>query len=290
MSQRRMKEPAVPAGSPFESVVTAGRAMVLGLTRTLPSDPEDRNLTLAKVEGMEAILLLCQRAAAGEKLDAPRLVKVERSSLEDDHGVLRRIADLERHVAELEVYARGGARPALRVLPEMLETPRAKGGPKPSGLGSCAMRCLGVLKQRRGRLTSQVQIAIFSGYSITSGGLGQALADLRASGFVTGSRSHLQITSEGLAVAPDVEELPRGRALVTYWLSKLKGAKRTIFEAVYAAGHGGFSDVEDLAASTGYSPTSGGVGQALADLRKMELIGEGWPLRASVVFFEGGEQ
>lgn len=91
MKKRRSskKEPELPENSPFTSVVNAGRGMVNALMATVPDDPDARNVVIAKVEGMEAIILLCQRAGAGKTVtvNGQQLVKVRSRSKAWDLGV-----------------------------------------------------------------------------------------------------------------------------------------------------------------------------------------------------------
>jgi hypothetical protein len=291
-----MKEPEVPSSSPFAPVIALGSVQIAMLLKSIrPDDQSDTaHYVRERVAGMESVLTLCRRAAAGEKLDAPMLVKVERKAAPTttDRSLEERVEELELRVTQLE-----GPRsvpdppPPRRAVPEILKTPKSSRAVKSKGgLSGCAVKCLGVLKQRREQPTTVVQLAIFAGYSATSGGLGQALADLRAGDFIAGSGSDMRITRAGLDIAPDVEELPKGNALAQYWIARLKGAQRRVFEAVWSCARAGLDSVDQLASVTGYSATSGGLGQAIADLRKMELITSSWPMRAADTFFERGSR
>jgi len=67
--RRHMKEPEAPPTSAFAPVIEAARAMIRGLSSTLAEEPGARDLRLERIAGMETVLVLCQRAAAGHALD-----------------------------------------------------------------------------------------------------------------------------------------------------------------------------------------------------------------------------
>jgi hypothetical protein len=280
MAKRRLKEPEPKPGSVFADVIKKGRTMRDGLSSALPVDEDARNMILAKIEGMESILLLCQRASAGESIDVPRLVKVERGAPDAGPGVLRRIADLERHVAELEVFARGGAKPTLRAVPAILETPKVR-----AELGKCERALLDVLAQRKERASTTAQLSVLSGYSLTSSGFSNALGRLRTLGLARGGASDVRITEAGLRHVPIPDPMPTGRALLALWCAKLGKAEATLLRVLFKEAPKTF-DAEELSQYSGYSRTSSGFTNAIGKLRGLQLATRGWPTSITDVFTE----
>lgn len=148
-----------------------------------------------------------------------------------------------------------------------------------SSLGKCERAIMSVLAQYpQGRNSKQV--AVISGYSITSGSFAAALGKLRAEGYITGSASRIEITKDGLAVLGAVDRLPQGRALAEYWYAQLDKCEREILR--YAVdGYPKSFPIADIATATGYSPTSGSLAAAIGKLRKLELVDGRGEVRAS---------
>jgi hypothetical protein len=113
------------------------------------------------------------------------------------------------------------------------------------------------------------KLALWTGYSPDSGGYGQALADLRADKYIAGDATAIVITEAGRAAAGDVESLPIGRELLRWWCDKRPKGDADILATL---SHGRPMSRDDIAYSTGKSATSGGFGQALANLRRLGLI------------------
>jgi hypothetical protein len=291
--RRRFKEPEVPAGSPFAPPIAAALVQMRALTHTLPADEEAKALVLERVAGMETVILLCRRAAAGEKLDAPHLVKVERAPAAEG-GLAERVRELEARVAALEGRPSASGRP----MPEILRAPKkatlkeALKEARSGGLGRCERALLAVLAQREGEATSAAQLAVLSGYSFKSSGFQNALSRLRSLGFAEGGADNVRVTADGgresedlgLAVAP----MPTGRDLVDYWVRSLPKAEGTILRALCIA-HPDPLDQDQLSAATNYSRTSSGFQNAVSKLRSLKLATKGWPVQASPIFFEGGQ-
>lgn len=133
------------------------------------------------------------------------------------------------------------------------------------------------------------QLAVLQPYSTTSGSWSSALAAGRAAGRLEGSAtdaSPLRITARGLAEVGPVVPLPRGRALLDYWLARL-GAS-TWSGIILAAAVDLYPNAvtrDDLAARTPMSQSSGSYSSALGKLRALDLIDRG-PIVASAAFFE----
>jgi hypothetical protein len=122
-----------------------------------------------------------------------------------------------------------------------------------------------------GRPMDLKEICILSGYRVTSGGLAQAVADLFKVNYITRANKMLEITDSGRQAIPTPDQLPTGADLVEYWKKHLKGAHANILQVLYDK-QGAIISFEELCDSTGYRPTSGGLAQALADLKKLRLI------------------
>lgn len=128
---------------------------------------------------------------------------------------------------------------------------------------------------------SKVQAALLSGYSSTSGSFFGALAALRRYGYIEGSADLLRITDAGRDALGSWDPLPSGRELLEYWYARLSPPERATLAALVEA----WPDTmhkNDVAATAGYSATSGSYFGALAKLRKLDLIeGDGTALRAT---------
>ena len=144
------------------------------------------------------------------------------------------------------------------------------------GLTRTEVKILTVLAQA-GRPLSSVQVGIRCGLSSTTGSFAQALASLRESGFIVGKGSGLQITHEGLQALGPFSRLPEGAELFDYWCHKVGGTGTKILIALRARHreHSGPATSAQLGSETGLSHTTGSFAQALATLRKLELIDGG---------------
>jgi len=138
-------------------------------------------------------------------------------------------------------------------------------------MNPCERAALTALVQRHPKPSTRAQIALLSGYSQTSGGFGQALASLRRRDFLGDSSGAYEVTPTGIAAAGEVKPIPSGSERVQFWSEKLGPCAGAILNALSAA-YPKSIDRERLAAHTGYSPTSGGFGQALAKLRTLGLV------------------
>lgn len=130
---------------------------------------------------------------------------------------------------------------------------------------------LGVLAQYPSGRSKQ-QIAMLAGYSPTSGAFGQALANLRKMELIEGGSTLFTITERGRAeVGNDYDPLPSGEALREYWIGKRPSQEGKILRALIDAYPSTLSKAE-IAERVGYRVTSGAFGQALANLRKLDII------------------
>ncbi len=157
-----------------------------------------------------------------------------------------------------------------------LHEPQASNG----DLGKAERAVLVALVQRLPKGSSNAQLALLSGYSPTSGGFFDTLAKLRAKGYMTGSGSENTPTQAGVAAVGEVPPIPSGRERLDYWCGELAKAPAAILRVI-ADAYPNAVDRDRLCAETGYSPTSGGFFDALAKLRKLELIANRGDLRAT---------
>ena len=132
---------------------------------------------------------------------------------------------------------------------------------------------------------SKVQIAILTGYAVNGGGFANALGALCSAGRIEGASDRLTITQAGLAALGPFEPLPRGRALLDYWLGQLGKAERKALEALAEVYPRTLSKAQ-LAARAGYEADGGGFNNALGKLRSLELIAGRGEIRASEDLFE----
>lgn len=136
-------------------------------------------------------------------------------------------------------------------------------------LSRSAQAALVALAQKGGKATA-AQVAIISGYSLTSSGFQNGLSELRSGGLMSGSRDALLLLDAGRALVPGVDPLPSGEALLAFWLNsgKLGKCERAVLKVIYDRVE---VDRETLADESGYSLTSSGFQNALSTLRTLEL-------------------
>lgn len=116
------------------------------------------------------------------------------------------------------------------------------------------------------------QVALLTSYSHKSGGFRNALSALRAAGYISGSgTTGLDITPAGLAALGAYTPLPVGDDLLEWWKSNHLGKAERAIVDVLRADHPAPVRVEDIAARTGYSASSGGFRNALSRLRSLEV-------------------
>jgi hypothetical protein len=131
---------------------------------------------------------------------------------------------------------------------------------------------------------SREQIAILTGYSVSSGGFANALATLRTADLITRTNP-IGITDKGKTHVTDVSPLPTGHDLAKIWLNRLPKCEREILHYLMHLYPEGDSR-ENIAVNTHYSAQSGGFANALSKLRTLELITRTPPIKASDNFFQ----
>jgi hypothetical protein len=154
----------------------------------------------------------------------------------------------------------------------------AEGNPLAAlSLAECERAILTALRAYARPLT-RTELAILTGYSVTSGSFGQAIATLRAIEFVDGQAgAPLSFNAVAAASAWDPVDIPRGEHLFEFWRDKFgecEGHVLTYLRAEYPRAR----TRKEIAQATGYSVTSGSFGQALAKLIKVALV---WRVDAS---------
>jgi uncharacterized protein len=126
---------------------------------------------------------------------------------------------------------------------------------------------------------SRRQVAMLSGYSVTSGSFANSLSKLRVAGFINERGEPILATPNGLsAIFGHYEPLPSGPALLDHWNSKLSKAERAIVEVLIEVWPKSLTKFE-LAERTEYQATSGSFANSLSRLRTLELINRGTDIR-----------
>lgn len=139
-------------------------------------------------------------------------------------------------------------------------------------LGICEKRILAFLCQQPNRTYNKTQVAAMSGYAPNSGSFNNSLSKLRSSGFITGASQSITLSPSRAGEAMDqVSRTPGLTFTLDGWISKLGKCERAIYEHVLKNQESSFSK-EELAAATGYEPTSGSFNKSLSRLRTTGLI------------------
>lgn len=147
-------------------------------------------------------------------------------------------------------------------------------------LGRAERALLSAVASRDPKTSTKAQVAVLSGYSITSSSFANALGRLRSLGYVTGSSDALAMTDAGFAALGPIEPLPTGAALVRHWQGQLGKAEATLLHVIVNANGAGVEKA-DLADRSGYSETSSSFANAIGKLRTLELVTRGWPVHPS---------
>lgn len=164
-----------------------------------------------------------------------------------------------------------------RSAPERSSTP-VSSTPAPAPSGGAPAAFLAVLAYFPDGRTRR-QLALQSGYKLTSSTFRNALSTLKRDGLIDVAGDLIRPTESGLDAGIGVAPLPTGKALVDWWRAKIGGgAPGAIFDALLDARHHTFVTVEELAIATGYSAESSTMRNALSKLRTLEIIGRGQPI------------
>jgi len=187
-----------------------------------------------------------------------------------------------------------GERAVRQVQREMLRDPMPR---EPRVLGESQSRIvaagsmprgpraiLTVLAQSPNGMSTRPRLALLAGYAPSGGGFNNYLGQLRSNGSIEGS-DPIRITTTGRMDLGEVEDLPKGEALVDYWLAKLGKAERAILTYLVQCYPNAMSK-EIVAKAAGYEPNGGGFNNALSHLRTIELIEGRGELRAAAALTE----
>lgn len=179
------------------------------------------------------------------------------------------------------------AAPARVTVTHRARGPEAAANGAGQKMGKAERKFLTVLAQRQGKRTTRNQVAIFAGYSSTSGHVDNTLGALRSAGLAEGGGEDVRITEAGLAALGDFDPLPTGEDLRRYWLEHAGGkAERAMLEVILKA-YPATLTRDEVAEAASYNVTSGHVDNTLGRLRSMDLIqGPGSAIRASEELFE----
>ncbi len=144
-------------------------------------------------------------------------------------------------------------------------------------LSPCASALLVVLAQRRPLPTNARQLAILAFYKPNTGGVREAIRELREVDALVGDRDAINITDEGVRLAGVVPPLPTGPGLLDHWCAELRAHKKAgkCAEALLRAAvsmHPHHVTIDALVERTGYRKNTGGMRGALALLRTYELL------------------
>jgi hypothetical protein len=139
-----------------------------------------------------------------------------------------------------------------------------------NSLNKCMHAILSVLKTHA-REMSLKEISILTGYKITSGAFAQSVANLIKLNYAERNNKKLSITSDGDEVVGEVAKLPTGFDLLQYWKGQLSSAHGSILQVIFDRREE-VTTVEEIIETTGYSRTSGAFAQALADIKKLQLV------------------
>jgi len=288
----RRAEPKRLATPDLETLKTK---MAAAIERAKADDPKELRKQIAERDKRIAELEKAKPAAPKvERVEVPINDPTTISALERARAVFQKLdgcaAELGGALGTAIEYAKMRRAPATAPGPQVRTNIERVGpsvvhrDPKPgngeSKLGRCELALLGVLLQRQGQRTTAAQLAILSGYSRTSSSFSNALGALRSRGLAAGGGDDIRITDDGLLAAPDVPELPTGKALLDHWCAQLGRCERILLQVL--SGQSKPVTKFELADLSGYSVTSSSFSNGLGKLRTLELArGGGDAIRVS---------
>ncbi len=229
-TKRTTRERELDSSSPFFGPVEAGRAIIRTLMGTAPADDDAKNIIIAKVEGIESMILLCQRAGAGEIVfeRGQVLAKVERGRTPVDE--LDATLTLEERVRRLE--ERNGiavVKPA-RTRALKLISPPDETTAKSSTVRAGMREVLVAAVQHPHGVTTR-QLVTLTGFKLRT--VGDYVFALRKSGLVESRNGRTFGTDAGRhELGPSFRPLPTGDALLAHWLCELPSGEAKILELV----------------------------------------------------------
>lgn len=111
-------------------------------------------------------------------------------------------------------------------------------------------------------------VALLAGYSMDGGAFRGAMSDLKKAGLLKSENGILETRTH----LDDVEDLPTGAELVSFWLGKLSQAEATIIRVLREYGHDGELTTEQIAEHAQYAVNGGGFRGAMGALKTIGLI------------------
>jgi len=125
-----------------------------------------------------------------------------------------------------------------------------------------------------GHALTMPQMGTRSGLSSGTGSFKQALAALRREAYVHSQGAKTAITDDGVEALGTFARLPEGEQLFDYWCHKAGGTCAKILGALRTRHRerSGPATADELGLATALSSGTGSFGQALAKLRRLELI------------------
>lgn len=130
-----------------------------------------------------------------------------------------------------------------------------------------------------------IKLGAYTGMVASAGHFGNVLSDARAAGWITGERSNLAISDEGLGVLGPIEPLPTGEQLVAYWRGKLPTRAGDMLQVLFD--HGEELSDDQIGEAIGIESSAGHFGNMMSELTKRELVtGKTHARKLHSVFFE----
>ena len=184
-----------------------------------------------------------------------------------ENGLITEAAQ-QRYAAD-ETLIDAAAGPASPPAP----APPGRSDPDMEPLSRPATAILAALARFPAGLTP-LQLAVAARYSVRSSSIRSGLSELRRHGYVTleGTDGAVQAAEASQAAAGAAcDPIPDGPELADYWLERLDRAERLILRALLDAWPGKLSK-DEVAARTGYSPTSSTLRDAPRMLCQLGLV------------------
>ena len=153
---------------------------------------------------------------------------------------------------------------------------RATGATGTEDLTKAQAAILRAAVQRHPRSSTDAQLAVLGGYSVTSSSFSNAVSALRCAGYLSGAPTSRLATKDGVERADHVEKMPRGPALIAFWQGKIQKAEAVILGTIVdmtrnTAGDAPL-DKQVIANESRYSIASSSFSNALSKLRTLRLI------------------
>ncbi|MGH9389904.1 MAG: hypothetical protein ACRD1Z_09825 [Vicinamibacteria bacterium] len=246
------------------------------IQRAKETDPKELRRTVTQLRGELSRLHAQQPETEIRHVEVPILDdaiarRLEAALLEAEgfSDSLRRVAtQIVETVAQAQraLDASRAARPMLsRRLPSP-PVPTKKIRPLDIELSKQAQRMAEELARRSPVTLTEGQLAVLSGYRLSSSQWGPNLRNLIAAGYVERSGQELLMTERGLSLLGGVSSAP---VTIDEWIAKLPKQPATMLKELATSGQ---MSLDDLSTRTGYSMTSSQFGPALRTLIRIGLV------------------